>query len=178
MTLQNPGRALSVHKGMVSAGGWLWYIGGILVLSFAGNLYKGDMWLALGSLIFGILLLISPLLRWRQSMELFENGFVLKRLTGTRSVSRDEIAFAKLTSHYSRIGHSVEVEIGLKNGAAFSVVGMSDSEQLYNTLNAWRTQNESAGGDGPNHLDASGHHQPASGIMEGGWVPPSERNTP
>ena len=163
---QQLGRRLSFHKGLFTAGGWLWYIGGILVLSFFANLVKGEIVLAFASLGCGLLCLIAPVLKWRQSLAVFEHGFVWQRLTGARSVRKEEVAQATMTTHTSRAGSYVEVEILLSDDRELSVVGVSEPEQLFNTLNAWTARAAAQSDTGGTPVEQTGR----------GWTPPSQRD--
>ena len=84
------GQRVSTHRGTFGAGGWLWYLGFLFLLSGVVGLVKagaaGDWGQALtGVTALGVggVVLIVPLLRWQQTVDVFERGFVWKRLYGS-----------------------------------------------------------------------------------------------
>ena len=93
------GRAVGEHDGRFGAGGWLWYIGGVLVLAGVMNSAQGVMGffahapdalskvgLGLGAGVAGALILLVAIVRWRQKVVVFERGLVHTRLIGTREI--------------------------------------------------------------------------------------------
>jgi hypothetical protein len=180
MADQSFGRALSAHRGTIGAGGWLWYIGGILVLAGIVNTVQGvramlgmadtggASWVevaSMGLVSFAIaaLLLIVPVLRWRQRLEIFEGGLVWTRLFGTRVVPRAEIAGAELIGHRSRLGHHVEVVVRLAGGGSLSISGLERPEEAANLALAISRR------------DATPTASAAAGPAPGGWRPPGAR---
>ena len=164
----NFGRSLSLHKGTFASGGWLWYVGGILLAAGVANLAQvagvtsgkggatGSVGMAGAAFAIGLLVLIAPVLRWRQQVELFEHGFVWRRLTGTRRVPKVEVRHTELITHRSRSGSYTEVVVHLSSGRELSMEGLDHSEQLANLLSAY------------------GHpmSQPAQAATTSGWTPP------
>jgi len=166
------GRSLSLHRGTFSSGGWLWYIGAVLLASGVLNLARAvgvsvpskggpsspmeALILAAGSFVFGALLLIVPVLRWRQQVELFEGGFVWSRLISKVTVARSEVQGTELITHHSRSGTHVEVVVHLADGRELSMSGLSGADQLANMLTAY----------------ARPLIQPAMAATPGGWRPP------
>jgi hypothetical protein len=146
------GRPISTHRGTLGAGGWLWYVGGILILSAFLAVYRFMQVLVLGSpfaqagdtlgtaalsFAIGTALLVVPVLRWRQSVELCEDGLVWRRMFGSRTLRRDEIAGARMVQHHSRMGSYTEVEVELRAGGSFSIKGVDRPEQLRNAILSW-----------------------------------------
>ncbi len=138
---------ISSHAGLVSAGGWFWYVGGVLLLAAVAHLAKGaapapghpaDLGSAVGlaaaAALAGVLVLVVPVLRWRQRVEVFDDGFVWTRLLGTRSVRRDEVRGVRRIEHIRRAGSYMEVEVQLEGGQKLSIAGVDGAEQLANTL--------------------------------------------
>lgn len=164
------GRSLSVHTGTFGAGGWLWYVGGILYLAGFANLAQvagltgnqsgppASIGAAAACFVIGALVLIVPLLRWRQRVELFERGFVWQRLTGQRLVQRDDVRRAELIQHTSRSGTHMEVLVHLADGSELSLSGLSHSDQLANLLRAYAQPAGQPGG--------------TAGVASSGWTPP------
>lgn len=166
--MQQPlGRTLSVHRGLFKTGGWLLYIGTIFILSFFVNFFNEEFGLAIGSGICGALCISVLVLRWNQSLKVFERGLVWKRLTGCVTIDKDDVTAAKMTTHNNRMGHSIEIEILLSDGTEFCVVGLNDSEQLYNTVNAWARQYAQKNG-----ADMSALEQNPVSVSSSGWTPP------
>jgi hypothetical protein len=171
-------RPLAAHHGQFSAGGWSWYVGGILLLAAVANLVNGNprgpagaasaaspasaLGYAALSALAGILFLVMPVLRWRQRVDVFDDGFVWTRLLGTRSVRRDEVRGVRRIDHISRSVRYTEVEVQLDGGRTLSISGIENAEQLANMLVAF-AQSPSAPAAG-----ARGWTPPAPG----GWTPP------
>ncbi|HTQ02535.1 MAG TPA: hypothetical protein VMI54_01720 [Polyangiaceae bacterium] len=170
------GRRITVHRGTFSAGGWAWYIGGLLLLaSVVGPLRAvvaptpdqvrmgfDDVLLTAGAaLVLGLLVLIVPVLRWRQQVELFENGFVWTGLTGTRSIGRDQVRGVELIRHRSKMGVRTEIKVTLTDGRRLSVSGVDQPEQLANVIGTFGRPAPAAVAPTP------GWSAPA-----GGWRPP------
>ncbi|HEY6722644.1 MAG TPA: hypothetical protein VI197_01395 [Polyangiaceae bacterium] len=169
------GQRLSLHQGTFAAGGWLWYIGAILLLSGVLTLAQlagvaspsqgaaasgsalGALGMAAACFIAGALLLIVPVLRWRQQVELFEGGFVWRRLTGQLAVPKHEVHSTELITHHSRSGTHVEVIVHLTSGRELSMSGLSQADQLANLITAY----------------ARPAPQAALPVAPGGWRPPS-----
>lgn len=165
------GRSLSVHRGTFGSGGWLWYIGAILLLSGVlhlgqllgvalpskGGSAPGGLGLAAACFAAGALLLIVPVLRWRQQVELFEGGFVWRRLLGTLAVPKHQVQGTELVTHHSRSGTHVELIVHLADGRELSMSGLSQADQLANMITAY----------------ARPVFQPAMAAAPGGWRPPN-----
>ena len=167
------GRSLSLHRGTFASGGWLWYIGAVLLAAGVFNLLHAagvplptrtpiksapieSLAMAAGSFVFGALLLIVPVLRWRQQVELFEGGFIWNRLISRVTVARSEVRGTELITHHSRSGSHVEVVVHLADGRELSLSGLSGADQLANMLTAY----------------ARPLIQPAMAAAPGAWRPP------
>jgi len=156
------GRSMSVHRGTFLAGGYLWYVGAVCVvggfLAIGKGVVSGDIGQGvlggLGGILLGLGVLVIPVLRWKQTLEIFEGGFVWTRLTGVVTVTRDQIEKVEHITHRSRQGEHVEVLISLTNGKSRSIVGIDQPGQAANFL------------CGPAPAAA-----PATG---GGWKPPTQ----
>jgi hypothetical protein len=110
------------------------------------------------------------MLRWRQTVDVFERGFVWKRLYGERQVARAEIRNATMITHHSRQGTRVEVKVELANGKSCSIVGVEQPEQLTNLLRAAPPSGyQPAANVG---AVAAAPVNPQSGWAPGGWKPP------
>lgn len=158
------------------AGGWGWYVGGILVLSsiawligFFKALISGQggaleqLAMMAVAVLVGLLFLAAPVLRLAQAVEVFEHGLVHRRPWGAKTIRRDQVAAVQHIVHRSRNGSHDEVEIHLRGGGSASIVGISGAEQIVAFVRSW------AGGAAP-PPSSSGWTPPASG---GGWTPPS-----
>ncbi|MEO8902747.1 MAG: hypothetical protein ABI488_12010 [Polyangiaceae bacterium] len=170
------GRRVSLHRGSFAAGGWSWYLAGICLVAGVLGLVHGvagdSQQLVTGALALGvgIVLLIMPVLRWKQSVEVFERGFVWTRLSGTVQVAREEIRNVTLITHRSRQGTRVEVKVDLTNGKTRSIVGVQQPEQLANLLRA--APSSSPQDFAPNTVVAGAPGSPQQGWAPGGWKPP------
>lgn len=168
------GQRISVHRGRVGAGGWLWYLGALCLASGVLGLARGGpgngaerVQTSLAALGVGVVLLIVPILRWRQMVEVFEHGFVWTRLLGVVRVARPEIRDATLIRHRSRQGTREEVKVELVSGKAYSIVGVEQADQLVNLLRA-RAPNPAS----EQRPGSSAPGSPAPGWSPGAWKPP------
>jgi hypothetical protein len=170
------GRPLSIHRGKFSAGGSAWYIGGVLVVAglvgiVQGLLGKGleHSGIGLVGLVIGLVVLLLPLARWKQTLEIFENGFVWKRLFGTTTVTRDQIVAAKYKQFNEKLNTVLEFSIELNGGKLLVVVGIDQAEQAANLLAASSAGPSSASDGGSGWTPPSA---PATGPAGTGWTPP------
>lgn len=85
------------------AGGWLWYVGGLLIISGVLSVPKGTIAMGLVTILIGLGCLAMPVLRWKQTLELTDSGFTWTRLTGVLQVRRDEVKKVTLIRHHSRM---------------------------------------------------------------------------
>jgi len=175
------GQRVSMHRGTIGAGGWLWYLGAVcgiggiitLVRGVAALVGKGDVSLILNALllvVIGIALLIVPVLRWQQSVEVFERGLVWTRLHGLTRVPREQVKSATWTKHISRNGSYDEIEVDLTTGKTLSMVGLAAPEQLCNFLRSW-----SQGAAAAPAQQSPGWQPPQNQPGQwspGGWTPP------
>jgi hypothetical protein len=175
------GNRVSTHRGTISAGGWAWYIGLVLVAAGVFGVGKTAFSLITGApgvdsalasvagLVIGPLILILPVLRWRQTVEVFERGLVWTRLYGTVTVPREKVRAARWIQHRSRNGSHDEIEIDLVDGG-LSIVGIDQPEQLRNFVSSWAqapVMMQQAQG-----AWAQPQQQPQSPWGPGGWRPP------
>jgi hypothetical protein len=177
------GRSLSRHEGTIMAGGWLWYLGGILLLAGAFGIVSGAFAIVSGSaalapdtgfprvvtgfIALGIspLLLIWPVLQWRQSLEIFEGGIYWQRLVFTdQKIPRANLRSVSHITHRSRSGSTIELLITLIDGSEISISGLDRADQAANLI----AQLASGGGPAAPPGPAGGWSPPASG----GWQPP------
>ena len=173
---------------------WLWYIGAVLLLSGVVGVGRGAWslitvgeagYLGTGiiALLIAPLLLIVPILRWRQTVEVFERGLVHQRLLGTAIIRREEVRSVQWIRHTSRQGSHDEVDIALASGRSHSMVGIDAPEQLCNFVRAWTQapvaqapvgwQPPPQGGWQPPPPQAPPQQPPPQGgWTPGGWRPP------
>jgi hypothetical protein len=128
------GRSIAVFKGTFASGGWLWYIGAVLLAAAIANTAKGEGILALASFVAGLLCLVAPVLRWQQRVELFEGGMVWQRLLGTVTVPREVITAVQQIEHRSRQGVRHELVVERRDGRSLSIVGIERMTQLREQL--------------------------------------------
>jgi hypothetical protein len=121
------GRTIAEHRGRLLAGGWLIYIGAILVLaalmqvSMIGShdaraasvdpLVGAPVALAVGAAM-----LFVSYRRWQQAVTVFERGFVWSRGKTSRRIRWDEVASSIHRTERSRAGIARELELELRNG--------------------------------------------------------------
>lgn len=172
------GRSIAVHRGTLAAGGWGWYLGGILLLAGVVGPIRAvvaptpdqvrmgmDQVLIMAgvALVAGTLVLVLPVLRWRQEVELFERGFVWTSLTGMKSASRDQVRGVELTRYRNRMGTREVVAVTLADGRKLSITGVDRAEQLANVIGAFGRA------PAPPAAPAQGWSPPVAGA---GWRPP------
>ncbi len=179
----NMGRSLSKHEGSIMAGGWLWYLGGLLLLAGVFGICSGLFAVVSGSaalapdtglprigtgvvsLLIAPLLLIVPVLRWRQSLEIFEGGIHWQRLVlASRTIPSSSLRSVTHITHRSRSGSSVELVITLTDGSEVSITGLDRADQAANLIAQLARGPAPAAAPGP----AGGWTPPTSG----GWQPP------
>jgi len=149
MANSNLGQLVARHNGTFVAGGTLWYIGGILVasgiVSFVhptpGLSGSDAVLIGVGGLVAGAVCLFVALLRLRQTVEVFEQGFVWTRLIGTVTVARSDVADAKVVTTVVRkngqnVGSTTKVVISLRNGKTIKMNGLEKPSQLASALAA------------------------------------------
>jgi len=150
-------------------------LGGIvtLVRALGAIIGKGDgspLSTSLLLILLGIVLLIVPVLRWQQSVEVLERGLVWTRLHGLVRVPREEVQSASWTKHISRNGSYDEIEVGLTTGKTLSIVGVAAPEQLCNFLRSW-SQGAATAPAQPQRAWTPPQNQPGN-WSPGGWTPP------
>jgi hypothetical protein len=139
------GRSYSLHQGTLGAGGWFWYLGAVLVASGVLGVGRGVLAIAahgdasplsmgLVSLALVPAVLAMPVLRWRQSLELFEGGIVWRRLWGTRVITRSELGSVTHVQHYGRMGNYIELRLQLRDGRELSISGVDRADQAANLI--------------------------------------------
>jgi hypothetical protein len=158
------GTHLSSHRGTIGAGGWLWYVGAILIAATIANLAKAQIALAAASAVGAGFALAVAVSRLRQSVEVYEHGLVWEQLFGTTTIAAEDVRGATLVHNQRRTGYYVEVRIALKRGGNRSIIGVTGAEQLRAYVAAW--------GRVP-----SAEPLPSAGARGAlaGWVPPAER---
>jgi hypothetical protein len=138
------GRAIATHRGAFTAGGWLWYVGGILIASGVLPLVSGTMPMvealgaaALACSIGGLLVLVAAM-RWRQSLVLYERGLVLTRLLRpTVTIDAGDVASVEhWTAHGSAGAHSTAV-VHRKSGRTLEMSHLHGSDQIVAIVRSW-----------------------------------------
>lgn len=137
------------YKGSFFSGGWMLYIGAIMVLN-AGvlgfNLIKGafeeqeieglETLLAVGggSLALAVLFFFLSALRWRQTLSLFDNGLHHQTLLGAKTVRYAEIQQVRHEVHVTRGkgGPSVREHIVLElfSGKSVTISDLPNTAQI------------------------------------------------
>jgi len=168
------GRSVSIHRGMFSAGLTLWYVGGVFVAggaigmfqSLTGKAAADSLGVGAVGLVVGMCVLFVAHLRWKQTLEIFEGGFVWKRLIGTNSATREQIRKVEHVTHRSRRGTYIEVAVELTTGTHLSIVGIENPDQAVSMLSSVTASQPVAA--------SSGWQPPgtAHSAQTTGWVPP------
>lgn len=177
------GQRISIHRGSFLAGGWSWYLGAIFLLcAFYGapsailGLARGEESVggACGMAAVGLLgplLLISPVLRWRQTVEMFEHGMVWTRLYGAVTVRREEVSGVEHIYHSGRSSTYHELVVHLRDGGQLVITGINEADQIASFLRSW-SHGGVAGGFANGAPIASSGWQPP---QPGGWTPPAQQ---
>lgn len=124
--MQDLGPVLSTHKGRIAAGGYLWYMAPLVFLFGAWALvsapFTGD-WGRAGSGVLGmglaLVLLIWPVMKLRQTLTAYQNGFVWERLfRAPLTVRWADVRNVRITEEHDRRaihakGVHLEIEITL-----------------------------------------------------------------
>jgi hypothetical protein len=168
------GRKLGTHGSTIAGVGWTLYVGALLSISGIVSLLgltqnaakipfseRGPM--AAAALAIGGLMLLPALMRWKQSVEVFERGLVWKRLFGTKTVTAADVKSSKLIRHTGRSGQYDEVELELESGSSCSINGLKEAAQLIAFVRAWSSPGPAAA------VPAAGGWAPPAA---GGWRPP------
>jgi hypothetical protein len=138
------GARVSTHAGTIAAGGWWWYIGGVLLVSGVLGAAKGDFGaLAVASAV-ALAVLVLPVLRWKQRVDVYERGLVWTRLLGPVTIGAKEVVDTTLTRNIGRMGETLELEIELANGKTHTLVGLEGTDQIRSFVVAWTARPEPA----------------------------------
>ncbi|MGV3619835.1 MAG: hypothetical protein ACO1OB_03405 [Archangium sp.] len=126
----------STHRGSFMAGGWLWYVGGLLIISGILALPKGTVAMGIVTVLIGLGCLVMPVLRWKQTLEFDDTGFTWTQLTGVQKFSRADVKQVTLIRHHSRMGFYEELQVELNDGRELSITGVERAEEAANLLHA------------------------------------------
>jgi hypothetical protein len=148
------GRVLSRHHGKALAGGTILYVGALLVLAGVVQLFHGvadlvsggggldELAMAFAAFLGAGLILLRCLYLWRQSLGIYEHGFTIQRLFGTRVIRWDEIESATAVRRSDSLGHHFDIEVELRRGGGVTLTdALSDIEsqaQLFQTCGGYR----------------------------------------
>lgn len=126
----------STHRGSFTAGGWLWYVGGLLIISGVMSVPKGSIAMGLVTVLIGLGCLAVPVLRWKQTLEFDDSGFTWTRLIGVVKVQRDQVKQVTLVRHHARMGYYDEVKVDLTDGRELSIAGVERADEAANLIHA------------------------------------------
>lgn len=118
------------------AGGWLWYLGGLLIISGVMSLPRDAVAMGLVTILIGAGCLVIPVLRWKQTLEIDEAGLTWTRLNGVVKVPREQLKNVTLIHHHGRMGAHDEVEVVLTDGRTLSINGVERAEEAANLVHA------------------------------------------
>ncbi len=116
------------------AGGWLWYVGGLLVVSGVMSLVRGVIGMGLVTVLIGAAVLVLPVLRWKQTFELDESGITVTKLTGVVKVPREQLKKVTLVHHRGRMGTYDALELALTDGREIEIAGIERAEEAANLV--------------------------------------------
>ena len=138
------GRAVGEHSGRFGAGGWLWYIGAILVAAGVLNAGQGALALiggaagdgltklgtgALAGAIGSVVVFVAAM-RWRQTVTVYERGLVHRKLLGTVELAFADVRGLELVRTRTRSGTTEELHVALRSGGEITIGHITDIEQL------------------------------------------------
>ncbi|UJR87313.1 MULTISPECIES: hypothetical protein [Sandaracinus] len=137
------GRPVGEHSGRFGAGGWLWYIGGILVAAGVMNTGQGALALfggapdALTKIGMGVVagaigaaILLVAVMRWRQHVVVYERGLVYAKLLGQQQVAFADVTRVELVREHSKMGTDETIHIALRDGREVSIGSVTNIDQL------------------------------------------------
>ncbi|AKF09946.1 hypothetical protein [Sandaracinus amylolyticus] len=137
------GRPVGEHAGRFGAGGWLWYVGGILVAAGVMNTGQGALALFSGApdaftkiatgLVAGAIgaaIVLAAAMKWRQQVVVYERGLVHTKLLGRQEVAFSDVSRVELVREHSRMGTDETIHIALRDGREVSIGSVTNIEQL------------------------------------------------
>jgi hypothetical protein len=146
------GRRVAVHEANFAAGGWLWYVGAISLLSGVAWLVAPAktlgashgvptrpverLFMAIVALVVGAACTFVATYRWKQTVEIYERGFVWRRLSGPVIVHRSEMVSANKEVWQSRLVTVVSVVVALRDERELTLRGFPDPDKLESDLRA------------------------------------------
>jgi hypothetical protein len=143
------GTLVGQHPGRFGAGGWLWYVGAILLAAGGMHIGQGAGLLAptegdgdlqtkvimgLAGLVIGALVLLTAIMRWQQSVAVYERGLVYTKLFGSVEIAFAEVTNVQHIRTHSRLGTSDSLEVTLQSGAEVTIGSVTGIEQLASML--------------------------------------------
>ncbi len=147
MDQEELGRPVAELRGKWSAGGWMIYVGLLLVVAGVANvvsalksasglvegLTMGVPLLLICWAIGGLMLFVCAA-RWRQQVTIFERGFRHQKLTGNRLIRFADIACVDHVITRYKSSYRRHVRLELTNGKRYSVSDLTDTETLANII--------------------------------------------
>jgi hypothetical protein len=144
----------------VAAGGAFWFAGIALFVSAALNLANGSMPAAALALIGAAAFLVLPLSRWRQRLDVFEQGLVWHGLIGARRLPRAQIYSATFSQRWRHKQRLDEVRLETAEGAVIWI-GLERPSELCELIRVWAAPAASRSGSAPDYAtDGNGVWQP------------------
>jgi len=131
------GALVGAYGGTLLAGGWAGYIGLALAASGVLGLVKamgGDpgasVGAALAGLAIGLPLIGFAIVRWRQTVAVYERGLVHDFLVRRRELAFAEVRDVKLITTHSRSGTTHTMEIDAQGDGSMTIVNVARLEEL------------------------------------------------
>ena len=143
------GRMVAELKGKWSAGGWLIYVGFLMIAAGIANLVSafkeaasllevmtiGIPLLLICWAIGGVLLYVSAA-RWRQTVTIYELGFQHDKLIGGRTVHFADVTGVEHVISRSRSGYREHVYFDLAGGKRYRVSDLAEAQTLASMANS------------------------------------------
>jgi len=138
MTRHDEGRlgpVLSQLRGTLALGGYQQYLAAFVLVAGVLGVVRGQALDGVYGLAVGALLMSPFLLSWRQEVTVRQDGFVWRRLTGTKTVLRSEIKSVRRISVSSYLRGNYEVvEVNLTGGQSLLIGRIEDASRLARLL--------------------------------------------
>lgn len=135
------GRILTRHYGRASSGGVWIYVSAILFLAGIVQAFNGvaslisndggldELATALGAFLGAGLVGLYCMFLWRQSLGIYEHGFAIHRIIGSKVVRWDNVESATAIRHTGSLGQRLEIVVEFRNGGGVTLTdALSDIE--------------------------------------------------
>ncbi|MDH6131292.1 hypothetical protein P3T37_000661 [Kitasatospora sp. MAA4] len=125
------GPTVARFRGVLAPGGYLSYLAALALIAGVVGIGKGMVLNGLYGLAVGVLAGSPTVLGWRQEVAVHQQGFVWRRLTGTRTVLHAEIqGVRRISVRGSMRGNYEVVAVTLPGGREVFIGRIEDPQRL------------------------------------------------